>query len=157
VIASQYISQFTQVSPILRSAAFSSAILFSGQTDAKEDRDMVKELGMGKEGSTMSLQKKVDESGKPVESEFYCRIRGQGLKRKPIQFYVMENAPRLDEKEFQEQLEENKMLYCERVRVKGAKAEPASTDETVLEPDEHGILRPVGIPKIDDKDDFWNK
>jgi hypothetical protein len=67
----------------------------------------------------------------------------------------MENAPHLSDADLRELLEENKARYCERVRVKGAKAEPTAADETVLEPDEYGVLRPRELPKADKSDEFW--
>jgi hypothetical protein len=156
VIASQYIEQFKKVSMLLIDAAFSSALFFAGRVSDKEDREVIGELGLSqKDFSTKQLQKETDAHGKPIASEFYFRSEGKSGRKVKIPFYTMESAPQLSNEEFREMLEENNERYCERMRVRGGRAQPAEVDETVLEPDEQGVLRPRGLPGADRSDEFW--
>lgn len=150
VVASQQISHFTEVSMSLRNAAFQSGILFGGYLSDKEDREMVKELSLPKEASTKTLQKV-----EKVSSEFYCSIDGK-TKKVVIPLDVMEKAPRLTDNEVTRLIQDNNDRYCEKVRRRERQAGAASReDETVLEPDERGVLRPKELPKIDRGDEFW--
>jgi hypothetical protein len=156
VIASQYIEQFKKVSMLLRDAAFSSALFFAGRVSDKEDREVIGELGLSqKDFSTKQLQKETDAHGKPIASEFYFRSESKSGRKVKIPFYTMENAPQLSEEEYREMLKENNERYCEHLRVRGGRVESVDLDETVLEPDEQGVLRPRELPGADRSDEFW--
>jgi hypothetical protein len=154
VIGTQQISQFKNVSMSLRTAAFQSAIKFAGMMTDAENTEVIKELGLDpKSSSTRTLiQKK--EGEKLFASEFFVHIKGQQAKKVNIDFTDVQNAPRLSKTEIKELFEDNNRLYCEKVRVRGERAE-AATGETVYEPDEQGVLRPRGLPQPDRSDDFW--
>jgi hypothetical protein len=155
VIATQQIQHFTNVSKALRNAAFQSAIKFAGVITADEEREMMKELGLDPHLSTKNTLVQEKQGSNLLASEFYCHVRGQPAKKVKISFAEVQNAPRLGKEEIQDILEENNKRYCERLRVRGGRAEPADSDETVLEPDEHGVLRPRGLPGADRRDEFW--
>jgi hypothetical protein len=155
VLATQQIQHFKNVSMSLKNAAFGSAIKFIGGTSSdSEDAEAMKELGLDPKfyKANKDLQQ-TKESEKLYASEFYCRVRGQAAKKVKISYADVQNAPRLTKEEFKELLEENNGRYCERVRVRGVR-EPKG-EETVLEPDEHGVLRPKELPRADRSDEFW--
>lgn len=150
VLASQQITHFSSKSMTLRNAAFSSAILFGGRVSNKEDKELLAECGIAKEYSTSTLNQRTDEVGKPLSSEFYCRIEGKGGWLVTIPFYALENAPQLSDAEYKEMLEENRERFTEPVRAPKPKKPGVPEDvEEVVDVEGGQLLRKP-------KDKFWN-
>jgi hypothetical protein len=116
---------------------------------------MMKELGLDPKTSSRDTLQQERAGHHIYASDFYVHVKGQRAQKVRISYDAIQKAAKLDEKELEELIEYNNRRYCEHARLREAKDEPVTEDETVLEPDERGVLRPKGLPKVDGGDEFW--